>query len=175
MRGARRPFFSNLGRMSNTFVMPRLTSKGQVTVPVAIRYALGLAPGDDVVFSLEDGRGFLRRATALDDLRGRFSLPPRVDAHALELLLVSADPAFVDAANAQRRRGRRLRVPDAVVLDVAGALTRAGAPADEVAAALRDVLADRAVRVDHPSAVRAAIDELARGGDPLRAYALARG
>ena len=51
----------------------------------------------------------------------------------------------------------------------------AGAAADAVAGALRDVLADRVVRVDHPTAVRAAIDELAAGGDPLRAYALARG
>ncbi len=62
--------FSNFGGMSNTSAMPRLTSKGQVTVPVAIRYALGLAPGDDVVFAVEDGRGVFRRATGLDDLRG---------------------------------------------------------------------------------------------------------
>jgi len=37
--------------------MPRLTSKGQVTVPVAVRYALGLAPGDDVVFAVQGDRG----------------------------------------------------------------------------------------------------------------------
>jgi len=155
--------------------MPRLTSKGQVTVPVAVRYALGLAPGDDVVFAVDGHRGVFRRATALDDLRARFPAPARTGAHDLELLLVSGDPAFADAANARRGRGERLRVPDAVMLDVAGALTRAGASAEAVAEALRDVLADRAVRVDHPAAVRAAIAELAAGGDPLRAYALARG
>jgi antitoxin PrlF len=155
--------------------MPRLTSKGQVTVPVAIRYALGLAPGDDVVFAVDGERGVFRQATALDDLRGRFPAPARADAHALELLLVAGDPAFADAVNARRSHGERLRLPDAVVLDIAGALTRGGASADEVAGALRDVLADRAVRVDHPAAVRAAIDELAAGGDALRAYALARG
>ena len=155
--------------------MPRLTSKGQVTVPVAVRYALGLAPGDDVVFAVEDGRGVFRRATALDDLRGRFPGTPRPGAHALELLLVSGDPAFAEAANARRSQAERLRVPDAVLLDVAGSLARAGAPAGEIAGALRDILADRGVRVDHPAAVRAAIDELAGGGDPLRAYALARG
>ena len=155
--------------------MPRLTSKGQVTVPVAIRYALGLAPGDDVVFAVEEGRGVFRRSTALEELRGRFPAPARAGAHALELLLVSGDSAFADAANERRRRGERLRVPDAVLLDVAGALTRTGASAGEVAGALRDVLADRGVRVDHPAAVRAAIDELAAGGDALRAYALARG
>ena len=56
--------------------MPRLTSKGQVTVPVAVRYALGLAPGDDVVFAVEGDRGVFRRATALDALRARFPSPP---------------------------------------------------------------------------------------------------
>jgi AbrB family looped-hinge helix DNA binding protein len=155
--------------------MPRLTSKGQVTVPVAVRYALGLAPGDEVVFAVEDGRGVFRPATALDDLRGRFPGASRAHAHALERLLVAGDPAFADEANARRSRGQRLRLPDAVLLDVAGSLTRAGALAPDIAGALRDVLADRGVRVDHPAAVRAAIDELAAGGDPLRAYALARG
>jgi AbrB family looped-hinge helix DNA binding protein len=155
--------------------MPRLTSKGQVTVPVGIRYELGLAPGDDVVFAVEDGRGVFRRATALDDLAARFPDSPRSGAHALERLLVEGDPAFAGEVDACRARGRRLRLPDAVVLDVAGALSRAGAPAAVVAGALRDVLAERALRVDHPAAVRAAIDELAGGGDPLRAYALARG
>jgi AbrB family looped-hinge helix DNA binding protein len=155
--------------------MPRLTSKGQVTVPVAIRYALGLAPGDDVVFAVEDGRGVFRAATALDDLRAAFDAPARAGAHALERLLVEGDPAFAGDVAAHRGRGARLRLPDAVVLAVASSLTQSGAPAAAVASALRDVLADRAVRVDHPAAVRAAIDELAGGGDPLRAYALARG
>jgi antitoxin PrlF len=164
-----------LDGMSNTSVMPRLTSKGQVTVPVAIRYALGLAPGDEVVFALDGERGVFRHATALDDLAAAFPAPARADAHALELLLVAGDPAFADAVNARRRRGERLRLPDAVVLDIAGALTRGGASAEAVAGALRDVLADRAVRVDHPAAVRAALDALAGGGDPLHAYSLARG
>ncbi|HET6174023.1 MAG TPA: AbrB/MazE/SpoVT family DNA-binding domain-containing protein [Gaiellales bacterium] len=155
--------------------MPRLTSKGQVTVPVAVRYALGLAPGDDVVFAVEDGRGVFRAVTTLDDLRAAFPAPARAGAHALERLLVTGDPEFADSVQARRTRGERLRLPDAVLLDVAGALARGGAPAAAVAGALRDVLADRAVRVDHPAAVRAAIDELAAGGDPLRAYALARG
>jgi AbrB family looped-hinge helix DNA binding protein len=155
--------------------MPRLTSKGQVTVPVAVRYALGLAPGDDIVFAVEDGRGVFRRAVALDDLAARFPGETRAGAHALERLLVAADPAFAAEIAAQRAAGRRLRVPDAVVLDIAGALVRAGASASAVAGALRDVLAERAVRVDHPAAVRAAIEELAGGGDALRAYALARG
>jgi AbrB family looped-hinge helix DNA binding protein len=156
--------------------MPHLTSKGQITVPVHIRYALGLAPGDNVVFAVEGERGVFRRATALDDLRGAFpEAAVRTGAHSLERLLVEGDGAFAEEVLARRAAGARLRLPDAVLLDIAGVLTRQGARPDVVARALRDVLADRAVRVDHPAAVRAAIDAVAAGGDALRAYALARG
>jgi AbrB family looped-hinge helix DNA binding protein len=155
--------------------MPRLTSKGQVTVPVGVRYALGLAPGDTVVFAVEDGRGVFRRATGLDDLAGAFRLVPRADAHPLERLLVEGDDTIVHEVEACRRQGARLRLPDAVLLDLARSLLARGATAPVVVAMLRDVLAERALRVDHPAALRAALDELARGGDVLRGYALARG
>jgi bifunctional DNA-binding transcriptional regulator/antitoxin component of YhaV-PrlF toxin-antitoxin module len=159
----------------NTYAMTRMTSKGQITVPVAIRYALGLGPGAVLVFGLEDGHGVFRRATALDDLGRAFPGQARAKAHALERLLVEGDPAFAEEVASTRLAGHRLRLPDAVLLDIAGALVAGGAPAEAVAAALRDVLADGAVRVDHPAAVRSAIDELAGGGDPVHAYALARG
>jgi AbrB family looped-hinge helix DNA binding protein len=155
--------------------MTRLTAKGQVTIPGAIRYALGIAPGDELVFSAEDGRGVFRRAHALDALSGTFAGSARPGAHGLERLLVDGDPEFTGEVEAHRLDGRKLRLPDAVLLDVAAALVGSGASASSVAAALRDVLADRAVRVDHPAAVRAAIDELAARGDAMRAYALARG
>jgi len=155
--------------------MGRLTAKGQITIPGAIRYALGLAPGDELVFSAEDGHGVFRRAHALDALSGTFAGSARTGAHGLERLLVASDQEFAGEVEEHRREGRKLRLPDAVLLDVAAVLLASGASAGSVAAALRDVLADRAVRVDHPAAVRAAIDELAAGGDALRAYALARG
>lgn len=155
--------------------MPRLTSKGQVTVPIGIRYALGLTPGDNVVFAVEDGRGVFRRATGLEALSGSFGVEPRQGSHALERMLVEGDDAFATAVEEHRRRGARMRLPDAVLLELAVSIVRRGAPTADVAAALRDLLADRAVRVDHPAAVRSAIDALAAGGDALRAYALARG
>ena len=161
--------------MSNTYAVPRLTSKGQVTVPVGVRYALDIGPGDSVVFAVEDGRGVFRKATALDGLRAWSAAEPRADAHPLERLLVEGDDAFARDVEDHRRRGVRMRLPDAVLLDIAASLVRRGAPARALAEVLRDVLADRAVRVDHPRAVRAAIDDLAIGADPVRAYALARG
>lgn len=42
--------------------MPRLTSKGQVTIPKPIRDALGLNSGDEVLFDLEGDKCHLRRA-----------------------------------------------------------------------------------------------------------------
>lgn len=50
--------------MSNTEEKAyKLTSKGQVTIPKAIRDALGLDPGDAVEFEIgEDGKVQLRRA-----------------------------------------------------------------------------------------------------------------
>jgi AbrB family looped-hinge helix DNA binding protein len=155
--------------------MPRLTSKGQVTVPVSVRWALGLAPGDEVVFAVEHGRGVFRKAVALGDLSARFPGDPHGEAHPLERLLRAGDRRFADELAEAVAARRRVRVPDAVVLDIGATLVRTGAPPAEVAGALGDVLAQRGIRVDHPAAVRSAIGELAAGGDPFRAYALARG
>jgi AbrB family looped-hinge helix DNA binding protein len=45
----------------------RITSKGQVTVPVIIRRALGLKPRDRIAFSLQDGVATLRKAESVVD------------------------------------------------------------------------------------------------------------
>jgi antitoxin PrlF len=39
--------------------VPRLTIKGQVTIPHSVRSALGLKPGDGVVFVLEGDRAVM--------------------------------------------------------------------------------------------------------------------
>jgi len=57
----------------------RITSKGQVTVPVVIRRALGLKPRDRIAFSLEDGVATLRKAeSVVDKLAGsvKYDGPP---------------------------------------------------------------------------------------------------
>ena len=41
--------------------LTRVTRKGQITVPVEIRRALGLQEGDNVAVVLEDGRATLER------------------------------------------------------------------------------------------------------------------
>ncbi len=44
----------------------RLTSKGQATIPAAVRRELGLKQGDQVAFVIEEDRVVLRKATQLD-------------------------------------------------------------------------------------------------------------
>jgi len=53
----------------------RMTSKGQVTIPVRIRKLLGLKPGDNVAFVQKDGQVYLCGGTleALDELQKLFS------------------------------------------------------------------------------------------------------
>jgi AbrB family looped-hinge helix DNA binding protein len=46
----------------------RLTSKGQVTIPIAIRERLGLRPGTEVEFGIEDDSVTIRKSR---DGRGR--------------------------------------------------------------------------------------------------------
>jgi AbrB family looped-hinge helix DNA binding protein len=49
-----------------------VTSKGQITIPADVRKAMGLEPGERVVFSrLEDGTTVMRAKTrTLSDLKG---------------------------------------------------------------------------------------------------------
>ena len=56
-------------------VAARLTSKGQVTIPKAVREALGLRDGDEVVFRVEGRRAVLARTSDLIDLAGSVPVP----------------------------------------------------------------------------------------------------
>ena len=53
----------------------KVTSKGQVTVPKAVRDALGISEGDDVVFRVEGNRAVLARTTNFLDLAGSVAVP----------------------------------------------------------------------------------------------------
>ena len=44
----------------------RLSSKGQVTIPVEVREKLHLEPGDSVIYEIEGERAVLRRAEPFD-------------------------------------------------------------------------------------------------------------
>jgi len=56
-------------------VSAQLSSKGQLTVPKAVRDALGLIEGAQVVFRIEGRRALLARTPKLLDLAGSVPVP----------------------------------------------------------------------------------------------------
>lgn len=56
-------------------VAAKITSKGQVTVPKAVRDALGISEGDEVVFRVEGNRAVLARTVDFLDLAGTIPVP----------------------------------------------------------------------------------------------------
>lgn len=56
-------------------VAARVTSKGQVTVPKAVRDALGIEDGDQVVFRVEGSRAILAKVPSFLDLVGTVRVP----------------------------------------------------------------------------------------------------
>lgn len=56
--------------------MPRLTSKGQVTIPKSTRDALGIGPGSEVEFVVRGNEAVLRKASiraAIERWKGRLA------------------------------------------------------------------------------------------------------
>ena len=53
----------------------RVSSKGQITVPKAVRTALGIVEGDEVVFRVEGNRAVLARTADFLDLAGTIAVP----------------------------------------------------------------------------------------------------
>lgn len=56
-------------------VSAKVTSKGQITIPKAVRDALGIAEGDRVVFRVEKHRAVVARTPNLLDLAGAVAVP----------------------------------------------------------------------------------------------------
>lgn len=72
----------------------RMTSKGQVTVPKAVREALGLDVGDEVVFRVEGQRAVLARLPDLLDLAGVVPVPVARRGASWEEIRASAHAAW---------------------------------------------------------------------------------
>jgi antitoxin PrlF len=56
-------------------VSARVTSKGQITLPKAVRDALSIEEGDRVVFRVEGGRAMLARTSDLLTLARSIAVP----------------------------------------------------------------------------------------------------
>ena len=150
--------------------MTRITRKGQVTIPADIRFSLGIAAGDELIFGISGGFGSFRKTDGVLGRAGALSLEPRDEAHVLERVLVQADPRAVAEIEAARASGRRIRASDATVLELACRALAAGLEPVAIAEAMRDVLAERSLRFEHPRALRAGADAIGRARDPVEAY-----
>ena len=56
-------------------VSARVSSKGQVTIPRAVREALAIREGDEVLFRVEGERAIIARSPDLIQLAGSVSVP----------------------------------------------------------------------------------------------------
>jgi AbrB family looped-hinge helix DNA binding protein len=56
-------------------IVARMSSKGQLTVPKAVRDALGIGEGDNVVFRVEGHRAVLARTPEFLSLAGSIKVP----------------------------------------------------------------------------------------------------
>jgi AbrB family looped-hinge helix DNA binding protein len=91
----------------------KITSKGQITLPAEVREALGVRPGERVVFLPATGGEFrVRRATSILDLAGcvPYSGPP-VTVEEMKQAVAEQAAALDEAlmSPASRRRSRRSR------------------------------------------------------------------
>lgn len=53
-----------------------VTSKGQVTLPKAVRDALGIQAGDELLFRVHNNRAILAKVPDFLDLKGSVPVPP---------------------------------------------------------------------------------------------------
>lgn len=53
----------------------KVSSKGQITVPKAVRVALGIEEGDEVIFRVEGNRAVLARTPNFLELAGSIAVP----------------------------------------------------------------------------------------------------
>lgn len=78
-------------------VSAKVTSKGQVTLPKAVRDALGIKTGDRVVFRVEDDRAVLARTPDFLDLAGSVEVPPELRGASWEEIRSRAQRAWAEA------------------------------------------------------------------------------
>jgi len=78
-----------IGKVGKGIAVATLTSKGQVTIPAAIRKSMGLKDGDGIVFEDNNGAVRIKKMTAIDrlalsigpKLRDEFPTPEAFDAY----------------------------------------------------------------------------------------------
>lgn len=86
-----------------------VTSKGQLTLPVAVRRSLGIDPGDRVTFVIDEENGArLRRVEhTVKSVRGSIPTPPGLESVDFDDLIEEAMSDHADEVMRRMREGRR--------------------------------------------------------------------
>lgn len=84
-----------------------VTSKGQLTLPAAVRRKLGIDPGDRVTFVIEDANGARLRRFEHDvkSVRGLFRTPPGLETTDFDELIEEAMSDHADTVVRRMREG----------------------------------------------------------------------
>ena len=93
-------------------VAARVTSKGQITIPQAVREALGLGEGDHVVFRVEGRQAFLARTPDLLDLAGAVEVPAELRLPGMRFADAPGRPGIAASRERLRRHQRADPPPD---------------------------------------------------------------
>ncbi|MEX0832689.1 MAG: type II toxin-antitoxin system PrlF family antitoxin [Actinomycetota bacterium] len=90
--------------------MARVTSKGQITIPKAIRDALGLKDRDSVLFRVRDGKAWIERIPNFLELAGTVPVPPEMRGLSIDEVIKkekeALDRARAEAWEESERRSR---------------------------------------------------------------------
>lgn len=89
---------SSKSKDSDMAVMARVTSKGQVTIPKRVRDALGINPGDSVLFRIDSGRAIMERIPDLIELAGTVEVPEELKDAPWEEIIAMAREAWAREA-----------------------------------------------------------------------------
>jgi antitoxin PrlF len=88
----------------------KITSKGQITIPVEVRKAMGIKPGEKIIFSqgAERTEYILRRAGTIMDMAGSLSdlAAPRSDVE-MNRLLAAYAAELDDATKSNTRKSEK--------------------------------------------------------------------
>lgn len=86
-----------------------VTSKGQLTVPVAVRRRLGIDPGDQVAFVIDGENGARLRRVEHDfrSFRGVFRTPPGLETDDFDDLIEEAMSDHADDVMRRMREGTK--------------------------------------------------------------------
>ncbi len=86
-----------------------VTSKGQLTLPVAVRRSLGIDPGDLVTFVIDEEKGARMRRVeeTIKSVRGSIPTPPGLESVDFDDLIEEAMSDHADEVMRRMREGRR--------------------------------------------------------------------